>query len=118
MMAVAIAVMGVFGLIMFNTRYKTREIAIRKVNGATRAGVALMLNRNMLILVGVGFALAVPLTLVFITRWVEGFAYKAAVPWWLFPAGGLIVLAIAVATVSYQSWRAASANPVKALMSE
>ncbi len=118
MMAVAIAVMGVFGLIMFNTRYKTREIAIRKVNGATRTGVALMLNRNMLILVGVGFALAVPLTLVFITRWVEGFAYKAAVPWWLFPTGGFVVLAIAVATVSYQSWRAASANPVNALKTE
>jgi putative ABC transport system permease protein len=118
MMAVAIAVMGMFGLIMFNTRYKTREIAIRKVNGASVGGIALMLNRNMLILVGVGFALAVPLTLVFIMRWVEGFAYKAAIPWWLFPAGGLVVLLVAVATVSRQSWKAATANPVNALKSE
>ena len=116
--AVLIAVMGVFGLIMFNTRYKTREIAIRKVNGASVGGVALMLNRNMFILVVVGFVLAVPLTLVFITRWVEGFAYRAAIPWWLFPAGGVLVLLIAVTTVSWQSWRAATANPVKSLNSE
>lgn len=117
-MAVAIAVMGVFGLIMLNTRYRTKEIAIRKVNGATIGGVALMLNRGMLILVGVALVVAVPLTLVFITRWVAGFAYKAPLPWWLFPAGGALVLIIAVATVSLQSWRAASANPVNSLKSE
>jgi putative ABC transport system permease protein len=117
-MAVAIAVMGVFGLILFNTRYKTREIAIRKVNGASVGGIALMLNRGMLILVGVGFVLAVPLALVFITHWVAGFAYRTPIPWWLFAAAGLLVLVIAVATVSWQSYRAATANPVKALMSE
>jgi putative ABC transport system permease protein len=55
---------------------------------------------------------------VFIRRWVEGYAYKAAVPWWLPVGAGLIVLLIAVATVSWQSWRAATANPVNALKSE
>jgi putative ABC transport system permease protein len=103
---------------MFNTRYKTREIAIRKINGATVGGIALMLNRGMLLLVGVAFVVAVPLALVFIRRWVEGYAYKAAVPWWLPVGAGLIVLLIAVATVSWQSWRAATANPVNSLKSE
>jgi putative ABC transport system permease protein len=117
-MAVLIAVMGVFGLVMFNTRYKTREIAIRKVNGATVGGIALMLNRSMLALVGVAFVVAVPLALVFINRWVAGFAYKAAAPWWLFAGAGLLVLLIAIATVSLQSWRAATANPVRSLKTE
>ena len=118
LVAVLIAVMGVFGLVMFNTRYKTREIAIRKVNGATIGDIALMLNRNMLILVGVAFVVAVPLALVFIGRWVEGYAYRAAAPWWLFACAGGLVLMIAVATVAWQSWRAAAANPVESLKSE
>lgn len=118
LIAVITAVMGVYVIILFNSRYKTREIAIRKVNGATVGGIAMMLNRGMLMLVGIASVIAVPLTLVFITRWVEGFAYKAAVPWWLFPAGGLMVLVIAVATVSWQSYRAATANPVISLKSE
>ncbi len=118
LVAVVIAIMGVYGLAAFNTRYKTKEIAIRKVNGATIGGIALMLNRGMLILIGVAFALAAPLALLFINRWIAGFAYKAAVPWWLFPIAGVLVLLIAVATVSWQSWRAASANPVNALKSE
>jgi putative ABC transport system permease protein len=77
-----------------------------------------MLNRGMLISLGVAAVLALPPTLYFIRGWVASFAYKAPVPWWLYPAAVLLVLAIAAATVSIQSWKAATANPVNSLKSE
>ena len=118
LVAVLIAVMGVYGLAMFNTRYKTREIAIRKVNGARRGDVVMMLGRGMVTQVAVAFVLTVPVAVWIVGRWIGAFAYRTSVPWWLYLAAGAAVLFVAVATVSWQSWRAASANPVKALMSE
>ena len=118
LIAVVTAVMGVYVIILFNSRYKTREIAIRKVNGARIGEIALGLNRGMLIALGVATALALAPTLWFILGWVSSFAYKADVPWWLYPGAVLVVLIIATATVSWQSWRAATANPVNSLKSE
>ena len=118
LVAVVIAIMGVYGLAAFNTRYKTREIAIRKVNGATIAGILKLLNRGMLTLVGVAFVLVVPITVWMVGRWIGAFAFRTSIPWWLYLAAGALVLLISVATVSWQSWRAANANPVKALISE
>ncbi len=118
LIAVVTAVMGVYVIILFNSRYKTREIAIRKVNGASIGEIALGLNRGMLLSLAVAMALALAPTLWLIRGWVSSFAYRAGVPWWLYPAAGLVVLAIAVATVSWQSWRAATANPVESLKTE
>lgn len=115
---VIIAVMGVYGLIMFNTRYKRKEIGIRKVNGATTGEIVLMLNRSMLILIGIAFVIAVPVSWYVITRWLEGFAYRTTAPWWLFAGAGLLVLAISVVAVSWQSWRAANTNPAEVIKSE
>jgi putative ABC transport system permease protein len=115
---VIIAMMGVYGLIFFNARYRTREIAIRRVNGANVGEVMAILNRAMFTQLAVAFVLATVIAWLIIRWWLDGFAYRAAVPWWLYPAAGVIVLLIAVATVSIQSWRAATANPVRSLKTE
>jgi len=108
---VIIAVMGVYGLIVFNTKYKSREIAIRKVNGSTVSGIMLMLNRTILIQLAISFAIATPIAWYAISKWLENFAYKTSLQWWIFPLSGLIVLAITIITVSAQSYKAATTNP-------
>jgi putative ABC transport system permease protein len=115
LVAVLIVIMGVYGLAAFEARYRTREIAIRKVNGATIGGVMMMLNRGMFSLAAVAFAVVVPVTVWIVGRWMGSFAFRAQVPWWLYPAAGMIVVLVSIATVSWQSWRAATANPVKSL---
>jgi putative ABC transport system permease protein len=112
---VIIAVMGIYGLIVFNARYKAREIAIRKVNGSSIREIMLLLNRGMLAQLGVAFVLAVPVAWYVGNRWLENFAYKIGLHWSVFLLGGLIVLLITLLTVSMQSLRAASANPTRTL---
>ncbi|MDR2679398.1 MAG: ABC transporter permease [Tannerella sp.] len=115
LIAVIIAVMGVYGLIVFNARYKAREIAIRKVNGSTIEEIMLLLNRNMLIQVGIAFVIPLPAAYLIVHRWLENFAYKTTIHWWVFLFGGVAVLIITILTVSIQSYKAASRNPTKAL---
>ena len=118
LLVVLIAVMGVYGLIVFTTKQKAKEIAIRKVNGSSVREILLMLNRNVLSLLGVAFVIAVPVAYYFIQRWLENFAYKTPVHAWVFLLGGLVVLAITLATVNGQSYRSATANPTRALNKE
>ena len=118
LLVVLIAVMGVYGLIVFTTKQKAKEIAIRKVNGSSVREILLMLNRNVLSLLGVAFVIAVPVAYYFIQRWLENFAYQTPVHAWVFLLGGLVVLAITLATVSGQSYRSATANPTRALNKE
>ena len=118
LIAVVIAVMGVYGLIVFNARYKAKEIAIRKVNGSTIQEIILMLNKNVLLQLGIAFVIAVPVAWFFTKKWLENFAYKIPIYWWVFLLGGLIVLLITLFTVSAQSYRAATRNPTKALNME
>jgi putative ABC transport system permease protein len=115
---VIIAVMGVYGLILFNTKYREREIAIRKVNGSSGAEIMLLLNRAILIQLAIAFVIAVPVAYGTVLKWLENFAYKTPVDWWVFLLGGVIVLAITVLTVSAQSYRAATRNPTKALSNQ
>ena len=115
---IIIAVMGVYGLIIFNTRYKEREIAIRKVNGSTVSEVMVMLNKELLLLLPVAIIISIIIAWFAIDKWGEQFPYKALVSWWIFAAAGALIAIITVATVSWQSWRAATANPVNALKSE
>jgi len=118
LVTIIIAMMGVYGLIVFNTRYKAKEIAIRKVNGASVKEIMLMLNRSVLIQLAIAFVVAVPLAFYIVHRWLEQFAYKTPIYWWVFVLAGLLVLAITVITVSWQSYKAASANPVDAIKNE
>jgi putative ABC transport system permease protein len=118
LMVVLIAVMGIYGLILFNTRYKRKEIALRKVNGATRGEIVLMLNRNMLWLLAIAFVIAVPVAVIIIRSWLADYPYKVHIPWWLYLLSGVLVLLISAVTVAWQSWRAASENPAIAMKTE
>ena len=115
LIAVVIAVMGVYGLIVFNARYKAKEIAIRKVNGSSIPEIMLMLNKNILLQLGIAFIAAVPVTYYIVHKWLENFAYQTPMYAWVFLLGGLIILLITLLTVSAQSYRAAVRNPTKAL---
>lgn len=115
---VAIAVMGVYGLILFDAKSKSKEIAIRKINGSTEKEILFMLNRTVLLQLCIAFLIATPVAYYAIMKWLENFSYKAPLHWWIFPLSGIIVLFIVVLTVSGQSWRAAIANPVDSLKTE
>jgi len=107
--------MGLYGLILFNANAKRKSIAICKVHGATRSEVILMLNRTMLSQFAAAYVISVPCAYYAVHSWLEGFAYKVAIHWWVFLLGGLIVLLISIITVSWQSYKAATDNPVSAL---
>ncbi|MDR2144987.1 MAG: FtsX-like permease family protein, partial [Tannerella sp.] len=113
--AVIIAIMGVYGLIVFNAKYRAKEIAIRKVNGADVREIIAMLNRNILIQLIMAFVIATPLAYFIVHRWLANFAYKTPVYWWVFLLGGIIVFVITLLTVSYQSYKAAKTNPTATL---
>ena len=115
LITILIAIMGVYGLIVFNARYKSKEIALRKVNGASVKEIMLMLNRNVLIQLAIAFVVAVPLAYYIVHRWLQQFAYKTPIYWWVFLLAGLLVFVITVVTVSWQSHKAATANPVEAI---
>lgn len=115
---VIISVMGVYGLIVFNAKYKRREIAIRKVNGSTENEIILMLNRTVLIQLAIAFIIAVPIAYFAVTKWLENFAYRISMNWLIFLMGGVIVLIITLFTVSWQSYKAATANPTEVLNKE
>ena len=113
-----ISCIGLFGLAMFSAETKTREIGIRKVLGASVANIAMMLSKDFAILIIVAALVASPVAWYFMNRWLDGFAYRITMPWWVFLLGGLSALVIALAAVSYQSVRAALMNPVKSLRAE
>jgi putative ABC transport system permease protein len=115
---VLIAVMGVYGVILFEARYKRKEIAIRKVSGSTVWQVMALLNRSLFLRVAIAFAIAAPVAGLVAFRWTAQFAYRQTPQWWVYLLGGAVVLAVALLTVSARSYRAATENPTKALMSE
>ena len=117
-LAILVAMMGVFGLVALSTAQRTKEIGIRKVNGAHSDRIVRMFCREYMIWVGVAFVIACPLGYLFMARWLSNFAYQATVGWWLFPLAGLVVLLITILTVIVQTWRAASRNPVRSLRYE
>ena len=117
-LAIFISMLGLYGLSMQIIQRRTKEIGIRKVNGATISEILAMLNRRFVIWVVVAFVIAVPLTHYAMIKWLESFAYKTSLHWWIFALGGLATLCVALLTVSWQSWRAATKNPVEALRYE
>lgn len=118
LLAIIISLVGVFGLVVFDTQYRRKEIGIRKVHGATIREILGMLNRSYIYIVLICFILAAPLGYYGVHTWLESFVYKTPMYWWVYLAALVIVLAITVGTVTYQSWRSANANPVDSLKSE
>jgi putative ABC transport system permease protein len=117
-MAVFIACLGLFGLVAFTAQQRTKEIGMRKVLGATVMSIVGLLSKDFLKLVLIGFVLAIPATLYVMNQWLANFAYRTEIGINIFIVSGLIAVVIALATVSWQSLKAAIANPVKSLRNE
>lgn len=115
---ILIALMGVYGLVLFNAKFKAKEIGLRKVNGATNWQVVVLLNGTFLRLVVLSFAIACPLAGYALSFWLNSFAYRTTLSAGIFLLAGLIILVITLLTISWQSWKAANANPVEVLKSE
>jgi len=113
-----ISCMGLFGLAMFMAQRRTKEIGIRKVLGASVLTITSMLSKDFIIQVAIAILLASPIAWLFMNKWLQDFAYRTTISWWIFALAGFIALAIALITVSFQAIRAASANPVKSLRTE
>jgi putative ABC transport system permease protein len=116
--AILIACMGLFGLAAYASEKRTKEIGIRKVNGAVVSEVMLMLNREFVKWVSIAFLISTPVAWIAMHKWLESFAYKTGIGWWIFALSGIVALAVALITVSWQSWRAATRNPIEALRYE
>jgi putative ABC transport system permease protein len=117
-LALIIASLGLFGLAAFAAEQRRKEIGIRKVLGADVSGLVALLSREFLLLVAIAFVLAAPVAYYVMHRWLENFAYRIQMGPGIFVVAGVLALVIAVATISYQSVRAALADPVKSLRYE
>ncbi len=118
LLTILIACLGLFGLASYTTFLRTKEIGVRKILGASSASIVVLLSKDFLQLVVVAIALAAPIAWLVMDWWLNGFAYHIAIQWWMFLLAGIAALGIAFLTVSFQSVRAALANPVNALRSE
>ena len=113
-----LATLGLFGLAAFTIEQRTKEIGIRKVLGASLSSINQLLSKDFLKLVILAIAIASPIAWWAMHKWLEGFAYRITIQWWVFAAAGLSAIIISVITVSYHAIRAAVANPVNSLRSE
>jgi ABC-type antimicrobial peptide transport system permease subunit len=118
LLSILISCLGLFGLSSFLTIRRTKEIGIRKVNGAYTYQITLMLSKYFIKYVAIGFLIAIPISLLIVRSWLTNFAFKTSIAWWVFALTGLFTVVIAVLTVSYQSIKAALKNPVDSLRYE
>ena len=117
-LTVLLACLGLYGLSAFTAEQRVREIGIRKVLGASAGRITAMLSSEVLMLIVISLVIASPVALFIMNKWLRDFAYRVYIHWWIFALAGMIVSLIALITVSYQSVKAAIANPVKSLRSE
>jgi putative ABC transport system permease protein len=116
--AVLIACLGLYGFIAFSVQQRIKEIGIRKVMGAPVAGIVMLLSSDFLKLIGIAFVVATPIAWLLMHHWLEDFAYRIDLDWWMFAVAGLAAVGIALITVSFQAIKAALMNPVESLRSE
>jgi ABC-type antimicrobial peptide transport system permease subunit len=117
-LAILIACLGLLGLVAYTVTQRTKEIGIRKVLGATVTSIISLLSKDFLKLVLLANVIAWPLAGWAMHRWLQDFAYRTPISWWLFASAGILAIVIALVAVSFQAIRAATANPVKSLRSE
>jgi putative ABC transport system permease protein len=117
-LAILIACLGLFGLATFIAEQRTKEIGIRKVLGSSVSGVVMLLSKDFIKLVLIAFVIAAPAAWWFMHKWLEDFAYRITIGWWIFLLAGIVALLIALLTVCFQAIKAAVANPVKSLRTE
>lgn len=117
-LAICIACLGLFGLVTFTAEQKRKEIGVRKVLGSSVSGIVLLLAKDLLKLVVIAILIATPIAWLAMGKWLQDFAYRTSIGWWIFALSGIIALTIAFITVSVQAIKAAMANPVKSLRTE
>ncbi|MCX6255937.1 MAG: ABC transporter permease [Bacteroidia bacterium] len=118
LLAAVLAIMGLFGIALISIARKTKEIGLRKVNGASVLEVIYLLNKNFVRWVLISFIIGIPVSYYLMSNWQNRFAYKTEFSWWIFALASISAILVAVLTVSWQSWRAATRNPVEALRYE
>jgi putative ABC transport system permease protein len=116
--AIVICSLGILAMSIFSCQRRVKEIGIRKVNGAKISEILAMLNKDFVKWVAIAFVIACPIAWYAMHRWLQNFAYKTGLSWWIFGLAGMLALIIGLLTVSWQSWRAATRNPVEALRYE
>jgi putative ABC transport system permease protein len=117
-LTILISCLGLTGLVIYTTAQRTKEIGIRKVLGASVTGIVTLLTKDYIRLMGIAFLIATPIAWWSMRIWLNDFAYRAPVNWWLFPLSGALLMAIALAAISIRTFRTATANPVDSLRSE
>jgi putative ABC transport system permease protein len=116
--AIIICCFGILAMSLFSCQQRTKEIGIRKISGARSAEVMTLLNKELVKLVITAFIFATPMAWYLMHKWIQSFAYQTRLSWWIFALAGLIALAIALMTASWQTWRASTRNPVESLRYE
>ena len=115
LISLLLSAMGLYGMISYMVEKRIKEIGIRKVNGAKISEILAMLNKDFIKWVAIAFIIASPVAWFAMHKWLQNFAYKTELSWWIFALAGLLALGIALLTVSFQSLKAATRNPVEAL---
>jgi len=118
LITIFISCIGLFGLSLFTTEKRAKEISIRKILGASVTNIAIMISKEFIVLIVLSIFAASPVAWYFMNRWLQGFAYRIHISSWLFILAGLAAILIALLTVGFQSTKAAIANPVKSLKTE
>jgi putative ABC transport system permease protein len=116
--AIFLSCLGLYGLALFMAIQRTKEVGIRKVLGASAGNIVYLFSKEFIILIVIAFAVATPGAWYFMHNWLQNYAYRIKISWWLFAAGGIVAIIIAVATISFHLIKAAFANPVKSLRSQ
>ena len=115
LLSVVISIMGVFGLVLFETQYRRKEIGIRRVNGASVQSILKMFNLQFLRITLICAAVAIPISYYFVNRWLTGFTARMPMSWWIFALAVVIICLIVIATVTARSWKAANENPINSI---
>ncbi|MBN2762800.1 MAG: ABC transporter permease [Bacteroidales bacterium] len=116
--AIFLSCLGLYGLALFMTVRRTKEVGIRKVHGASVASIVYLFSKEFIMLIAIAFAIAAPVAWYYMNNWLQDYAYRINISWWLFAAGGFVTIIIALATISFRAIKAALANPVTGLRSE
>ncbi len=116
--ALILSTIGIFGIVLMQAQKRTKEIGVRKINGARITDILAMLNKESTKWILTSFTIACPIAWFIMNKWLENFAYKTELSWWIFALAGAVTLIIALFTVSWQSWKAATRNPVESLRYE
>ncbi|MEO8712212.1 MAG: FtsX-like permease family protein, partial [Parafilimonas sp.] len=116
--AIFLSCLGLYGLASFMAVQRIKEVGIRKVLGATTANIVYLFSKEFVLLISIAFVIATPIAWYFMHQWLQDYAYRIEISWWIFLTGGVASIVIALITISFQAIKAAIANPVKSLRTE